>query len=129
RGELRQTIKALTARGALRGARIGVIGGLAPTFYNMAVSEDVLFARLGVEVEHVDMHQLTAAMAGFDAAAVTAERAAMAAAADVDGVSDPQMDLTARMVLALRQIAGASGYDALAVSDWPALQQDPGFHP
>jgi len=128
-GELRQTIQALGMCTALRGSRIGVVGGLAPTFYNMAVREEELFKRLGVEVEHVDMHQLTQAMTGFAGDAVARELTAMAAAADVDGVSDAQMNLTARMVLALRELAKANRYDALAVSDWPALQQDPGFHP
>lgn len=37
--------------------------------------------------------------------------------------------LTARAALALREIATQGGYDALAVSDWPALQDNPGMHP
>lgn len=126
---LRLTIRALGMQKALRGARIGMVGGLAPTFYNMAVQEAELFGRLGVEVEHVDMHQLTQAMSSFAAEVVAQELDAMAAAADVAGVSDAQMELTARMVLALRGLAQSNRYDALAVSDWPALQQDPGIHP
>jgi L-fucose isomerase-like protein len=53
----------------------------------------------------------------------------MRTAATVRGVSDQQMQLTARAALALRQIAQEGGYDALTVSDWPALQDDPGMHP
>ena len=53
----------------------------------------------------------------------------MTAAAEVRGVSDAQMDLTARAALALRAIATQGDYDALAVSDWPALQDTPGMHP
>ena len=128
-GQLRQTIKALGICTALRGSRIGMVGGLAPTFYNMAVDQDALFSRLGVEVEHVDLHHLTQAMSGFPDEMVARELSAMSTAADVDGVSMAQMDLAARMVLALRELAQANRYDALAVSDWPALQQDPGFHP
>lgn len=127
--ELRQTIRALTVRKALRGARIGVVGGLAPTFYNMAVNEDELFSRLGVEVEQIDMHLLTQSMAAFEDDVVAVECAAMAAAAPVDGVSDAHMALSARMVLALRVLAASGNYAALAVSDWPALQQEPGFYP
>ncbi|MVS98913.1 L-fucose/L-arabinose isomerase family protein [Devosia marina] len=128
-GQWRQSIKALTMCKAVRGSRVGVVGGLAPTFYNMAVDQDALFSRLGVEVEHVDIHQVTQAMPGFADELVAKELRAMAATADVDGVNEAQMDLTARMVLALRELAQANRYDALAVSDWPALQQDPGFHP
>lgn len=56
-----------------------------------------------------------------------AEVAAMAAAAPVRGVSDGQMRLTAACALSLRDMA--AGHAALAVSDWPALQTDPGMHP
>lgn len=124
---LTHTLRALTATRALQGARIGVVGGLAMTFYNMEVSTNALRARLGVEVTHHDIHELTGRMAAQDVARVTAEIAAMAAAAPVRGVSDAQMRLTAACALALRDMS--AGYAALAVSDWPALQADPGMHP
>jgi L-fucose isomerase-like protein len=126
---LKQTLRALSARKALNGARIGVVGGLAPTFYNMEVSTDTLLRSLGVWVEHVDMHRMTDLMTAQMQADVAKERAEMSQAAEVRGVSDKQMDLTARAALALRQIAEGGGYDALAVSDWPALQENPGMHP
>ena len=124
---LTHTLRALKAARALRGARIGVIGGLAMTFYNMEVNTSTLRARLGVEVAHHDIHELTARIAGQDAARVQTEVVAMERAAPVRGVSDRQMALTAACALSLRDMAG--GYDALAVSDWPALQADPGMHP
>lgn len=126
---LEQTLTALRARKALKGARIGMIGGLAPTFYNMEVSSDTLMRQLGVGVEHIDVHAMTNLMAAQSSADVSAELDEMTAAADVHGVSDVQMDLTVRAVLALRSIAKRGGYDALAVSDWPALQENPGMHP
>ncbi len=126
---LATTFSALKAVKALRHARIGVVGGLAMTFYNMEVSTNLLRRRLGVDVVHIDMHVLTERMAATDEGRVGAELAAMRASAEVRGVSDPQMELTARCVLALRDIAEAYGCDALAVSDWPALQENPGMHP
>ncbi|GAB5447601.1 MAG: hypothetical protein Gyms2KO_24740 [Gymnodinialimonas sp.] len=129
RSRLSTTLRAVSAAKTLQGARIGVIGGLAMTFYNMEVSTSDLRARLGVEVAHHDMHELTGAMAALDDARVAAEVATMAGAARVDGVSDAQMALTARAALALKDMTEAGGYDALAVSDWPALQADPGMHP
>ncbi len=124
---LTHTLRALGAARALQGARIGVIGGLAMTFYNMEVSTSALRARLGVDVARHDIHDLTGQMAAQDPARVTAEVAAMAAAAPVRGVSDAQMRLTAACALSLRDMS--AGYAALAVSDWPALQADPGMHP
>lgn len=126
---LRTTIRAIKAAKSLEGARIGVIGGLAMTFYNMEVSTSELRARLGVEIAHHDMHELTNRMAALDTARVSAEVTLIGQAAAVDGVCDEQMALTARAALALLDMAKDGGYAALAVSDWPALQADPGMHP
>lgn len=126
---LRCTLRALKAAQSLKGARIGVIGGLAMTFYNMEVSTSELRARLGVDVAHHDMHELTGRMAALPADLVAAEVAQMTRAAEISGVSEDQMALTARAALALAEMAEAGGYAALAVSDWPALQDDPGMHP
>ena len=60
------TMRALKAAKALEGARIGVVGGLAMTFYNMEVSTNALRARLGVEVAHHDIHELTGRKALVD---------------------------------------------------------------
>lgn len=124
-----QTIRALSARKALNGARIGVVGGLAMTFYNMEVSSDRLMRQLGVWSEHIDIHQMTDRMAAQSDKDVATELNQMVQAAAVRGVSDSQMDLTVRAALALREIATEGGYDALTVSDWPALQEFPGMHP
>jgi len=124
-----RTLRALAARKALAGARIGVIGGLAMTFYNMEVSSDTLMRQLGIWFEHIDVHQMTDLMTAQSERDVSTELAAMTQAAKVRGVSDHQMELTARAALALRTITRDGGYDALTVSDWPALQENPGMHP
>jgi len=124
-----QTIRALSVKKALEGARIGVIGGLAMTFYNMEVSTDTLMRQLGVWCEHIDMHRMTDLMAAQSEEDVATELASMTKTAQVRGVSDDQMALTARAALALRTIAKDGGYEALTVSDWPALQENPGMHP
>lgn len=126
---LQTTLQALNAAKSLEGARIGVVGGLAMTFYNMEVSTNVLRSRLRVEVMHHDIHELTERMAALPDDRVKAEVDAMSAAASVSGVSDDQMALTAQAAIGLRDIAADSDYQALAVSDWPALQNDPGMHP
>jgi len=126
---LRNTLRAVRAATVLDGARIGVIGGLAMTFYNMEVSTSDLRARLGVEVANHDIHELTDRMAALDASRVATEVDAMRAAATVNGVSEDQMTLTGQAALALLDMAKDGDYDALAVSDWPALQAHPGMHP
>ena len=126
---LRTTLRAIRARRALMGSRVGRIGGLAMTFYNMETSSNALRERLGVEVDEVAMSELQARIPAIEAGRAQAELDSMTRAATVDGVSDAQMDLTARCALALRDIAADGAFDALAVSDWPALQDKPGMHP
>ncbi|WDR02880.1 hypothetical protein PSQ19_01230 [Devosia algicola] len=126
---LRTSLMALKATCELEGARIGTIGGLAMTFYNMEVSTNALRAHLGVEVSHHDMHELTDRMDSMDDTRVWNEVEKFRQTAKIDGVSNAQMALTARCALALRDIAKQFDYAALTVSDWPALQDRPGMHP
>ena len=126
---LRTTFRALLAVKAISHARVGVIGGLAMTFYNMEVSSNLLRERLGIDVTNHDMHELTNRMASQPDERINKEILQMLATAPVDGVTEAQMKLTAQAALALRDIAKQNNYDALAVSDWPALQDSPGMHP
>ena len=127
--KLRTTIKALNAVKQLSQSRIGVIGGLAMTFYNMEVSSSALRSRIGVEVANHDMHELTQRMDSIEQSRIDKELANMNAAASVDGVSESQMALQSKAVLAMQDISKENDYAALAVSDWPALQDYPGMHP
>lgn len=126
---LSTTLRAIKAVKAVENARVGVVGGLAPTFYNMEISTNLLRQRLGVAVVAHDMHELTSRMAAIPMDRVENEIAKMKQAAGIRGVSKKQMKLTARAALALSDIAFDADHDALAVSDWPALQADPGMHP
>ena len=128
-GRLRTSLKALIAVKAFRGQRIGLVGGLAPTFYNMEVSTNALKERLGLEVVAHDMAEVTGRMAALPTERVDAELQAICAAAPAREVSDHQMALTAQCALALRDLAADGACDALAISDWPALQEHPGMHP
>ena len=126
---LGRTFRALSARKALRHARVGVVGGLAPTFYNMAVSADTLKRTTGVEPVHIDMMRMTSGMAKCSDDDVAREVAAMLGKAQVRGVSDDHMAQSARAALSLRAIAAQEGFAGLAVSDWPTLQEVEGMHP
>ena len=129
KARLEVTFRALRAAKSLQGARVGLIGGLAMTFYNMEVSTNSLRKRLGIEVASHDIHELQGRMAAIDSGRADAETALMSETTEVVGIDEKQMDLTSRCALALRDIAAECGYNALAVSDWPALQIDPGMHP
>lgn len=128
--DLCQHLQALQVKQRLQGAKIGLIGGVAPTFYNMHVAQDALKNNLGVDIEEIDMHHLFDTMAQVGTAHITTERALMAQAVNLHALTDSQIDKTIRCAIALRHIAQQGKYDALAVSDWPALQEQPhAMHP
>ncbi len=118
-------IMGLKVKHALQSLKIGLIGNVAPTFYNMEVSNTTLKQRLGVTVENIDMQVLLQGMDSCSDADMQAEYAIMQQHIDFSPMNCTQIDKTVRCVLALRKIATDGGYGALAVSDWPVLQQPP----
>ena len=123
------TVAALRATRALRGARIGFVGGVAPSFWSLAVDERTLRRRLGAEVITRDLGDVVERARAADERDVDRTLAAMRDA--VRGVSAPDDDLrcSAAVYLALRDLAIEDGCDALAVSDWPQFQEALGIHP
>jgi L-fucose isomerase-like protein len=127
--KLSLTIKALKALKTLSNTRIGLIGGLAMTFYNMEVSSAKLKSKLGLNIINHDIHELTDKMSNQEVDKVEKEVKKMLSLAPTDNVSIEQLRLSAQASLSLRDISNENDYNALAVSDWPALQEKAGMHP
>jgi L-fucose isomerase-like protein len=127
--KLSLTIKALKALKTLSNTRIGQIGGLAMTFYNMEVSSAKLKSKLGLNIINHDIHELTDKMSNQEVDKVEKEVKKMLSLAPTDNVSIEQLRLSAQASLSLRDISNENDYNALAVSDWPALQEKAGMHP
>ena len=127
--KLSLTIKALKALKTLSNTRIGLIGGLAMTFYNMEVSSAKLKSKLGLNIINHDIHELTDKMSNQEVDKVEKEVKKMLSLAPTDNVSIEQLRLSAQASLSLRDISNENDYNALAVSDWPALQEIAGMHP
>jgi len=124
------TVQALRGIKALAGARIGVIGGLAPTFFNLLCDERRVEERLGVrcfEHEMVDLIERQRLESASEVASVVAAMHRFADGRVEVGARD--MEVSARLYLGMRHIALTCGYSALAVSDWPRLQQELQVHP
>ena len=128
RQRLAATLDALRIQKAASNLRVGLVGGVAPSFYNMHIDRHALGRRWGTEIVDFEIEALRDAAAVLSTDVIDTEAAALGARGTVD-VSDGDMRLTAAYALALKGLAEAHGLDALAVSDWPALQDDPGFHP
>jgi L-arabinose isomerase len=118
------TVRALTAVKQMERARIGLIGGVSPGFYNMEVDTRQLNERFGLHVGEHTMADLVQKAEAQQATAVSAMgRELRAAATQVTVSSDTAFDRVTRVYLALREMAQENGYDALAVQCWSQIQE------
>ena len=128
--EIAQNLKALKVKYRLQHSKIGLIGNVAPTFYNMHINPITLKQNLGTSVEDIDIHILLQRMDYVSEHQIHAEISAMRSYVCFSALSDTQIRQTVKCVIALRQIAKQGAYDGLAISDWPVLQNAPySMHP
>ena len=99
------------------------------TFYNMEVSITKLKSKFGIDVFSHDIHELTDKMSIQESDKVEKEILKILKLAPADKVSKEQLKLSSQAILSLRNIGDKNNYNALAVSDWPALQEISGMHP
>ena len=95
----------------------------------MEVSTTKLKSKLGVDISNHDIHELTNRMSNQNKKNVDKEIQKILNLAKPYNVSKEQLKLTAQAVLSLRDIKNENNYSALAVSDWPALQEIANMHP
>ncbi|CAN5681014.1 L-fucose isomerase-like protein [soil metagenome] len=129
RDRLAVTVAALRGIRALREARIASIGGVAPSFWSLAVDERALRARLGVQIDVHDLGDVIVRARSVAADEVDRVVDDLRRAVRSVGAPDDDMRLGAATYVALREVALEGGYDALAVSDWPLFQETLGIHP
>lgn len=122
-------------------ARVALVGGVAPTFLNVASDPTAVARHTGAQVIEEDLGPVIEAAIAWrdgpsgDAGDDRAHRMALAiaevTAAARGRVELPDDDLRANVAvyLALADLARAGGYDALAVRDWPEFQARMGLHP
>jgi len=124
------TVQALRAIKAMARARVGVVGGLAPTFFNLLCDERRVHERIGTRFHEHEMAELLDCQACASDAEVAAVVAAMHkhAGGRVE-VSARDMEVSARLYIGMRQMARDHAYSALTVSDWPRLQDTLQIHP
>lgn len=127
---LARLIAAVSVESGLRRSSVGRVGGIAPGFETFDVDRAVLAASLGARV---DDHPMTEAIEHGDRASVAEVAATVAemrtAVRRGTDVSDGDLETNARLSLGLRALAAEHGHTALAVSDWPELQERLEIHP
>lgn len=106
----------------LRQVRIGLIGGHAPGFDNLAVDKLSLRRALGVEVVDISLPALVARARGVTAERVqAAQREMLEPFADAAEVTAAQSALYTALTIALRELAAESRFDALSLKCWGDL--------
>jgi L-fucose isomerase-like protein len=124
------TVQALRAIKKLSQSRVALVGGIAPTFYNFVFDERKLKATLGLEVVSHELSEIfTRSQQVHDDALQEVIRELTNAARGRVELSERDVNVSASVYLALRDFAKEHGYDALAISDWPAFQSELGIHP
>lgn len=123
------TIAALRGVRALRGARVALVGGVAPSFWTFHVDGGRLRRHLAVEVIDYDLERLIIAMRRVDASDVQATVAAMRAGATAVTMPDDDLRTNAAVVVALRSLIRDGMHEAVAIADWPRFQEALGIHP
>lgn len=122
---LTTTVRALTALVNLRGARVGLIGGVAPGFDNLIVDPRNLRARLGIDVVPLELDVVLQRARAQGNDRVTAAEADIRAGADqFETDQEDALNRAARTYLAYQTVAEEMDLDALAVSCWPRFQEE-----
>jgi len=117
--ELGVHFRALHCAKALRNAKFGIFGNRVPGFYTSNFNELLLKKVFGVQVEHVDLLELTETS---NAIRNTSRVEAPLRSMKRRGVSAGEIKKTARLVGAFRAISKKYKLDALAVKCWPELE-------
>lgn len=124
------TVRALRVVRQLRSATIGWVGGIAPTFMNIAFDERVLREQTGAQTDYRELAELFARTRSQPSSRVrpVVKQLYEAPTRSVE-VSAEHMDTEARVYLAMLDMAQEYHWDALAVRDWPEFQSELSIHP
>lgn len=126
---LRVTVQALRALKRLAQARIGWVGGLAPTFYNLTFDERALEGRLGCRVHAHELGELVERSRKVSAPATREAAQILSGMARGVEVAPEHFERGSALYVAMREFAADYGYDALAVSCWSGFQEHLGIAP
>lgn len=122
---LNVTIKALRALINLPDKKIALIGGVAPSFDNLIIDDDLLSDRLGISVVHIEMDEL------FNRAQALDESKAAEVAQEIQSTAngiDPKYNdfllKSGRVYQAIAQMAEEYAFEGVGLSCWPRFQSD-----
>jgi len=124
----RVTVAALRAVINLRGARIGLIGGVAPGFDNLIVDPRDYESKLGIRVKSLELDALLSKARQIGEGPAVQQKADSFLGKGVSLVEGmrPQLVELAKLQMAMEDLIASQDFDAIALSCWPRFQAEPG---
>lgn len=124
------TVRALGALRGLQGARVGLIGGIAPGFNDLYYDERQTKRRLGVTVDRTlefsDVKDKALSYSPEEIAPIVAAIRGESTRVAND-MTNKGLENTARVYKAFEDIVRERGYDAIAISCWPRFRKELGI--
>ena len=124
----RVTVAALRAVINLRGARIGLIGGVAPGFDNLIVDPRDYESKLGVRVKSLELDAVLSKARQIGEGPAVQQKAdsfLQGGVTLVEGMRPHLVEL-AKLQIAMEDLVSTHSFDAIALSCWPRFQAEPG---
>ncbi len=124
------TVRALGALRALRGAKIGLIGGIAPGFNDLYYDERQTKEKLGITVDRVlefsDVKDKALSYPLEEILPIVGDIQKESAGVAPD-MTRMGLENTARVYRAFEDLVKENGYDAIAISCWPRFRKELGI--
>lgn len=130
RERLRVTVRALQAIKTLNGAKVALVGGIAPGFHDFCFDERLAREKLGVRidrlVEYADIRDRALAYPKGEIAGAVEKMKQEYVGLSKD-MDQPHLENSARVYRAFQDLVEENGYDAIAISCWPKYRRDLGI--
>ena len=121
------TIRAMKGLKRMEGAKIGLVGGIAPNFTDFQFDERLTRKKLGVTVDRLpEFGDIKARALGYKDVSGKIEEYTKGFACVTDKAKD-SMEMTVRVYMAFEDLIKEGGYDAIAIGCWPKYRKEFGI--
>lgn len=122
------TVAALRAVINLRGARVGLIGGVAPGFNNLIVDPRDFESKLGIEVKSYELDVLLDKARQVEPGVELDKKteAFLQPSVRLGSGNKQHLSELAKLQMGFESLVAEDGLDAVAISCWPRFQKEPG---
>jgi len=123
------TVRALAAVKDISTAKVALVGGIAPGFVNLSFSQERIKRQLGARIDEIDIKEVFDRAQGYTSEVTEALASDILKKATSSTAPAESVSKSARVIMALQDTLAKGGYDALAVSCWPAFGKEMGIFP